>query len=232
MTNLEQNGHTTVDARSSSDKNVTKERGYWNSFYSKWSIDIPSQFCVLTATEAGQERPIVEFGCGNGRDSIYLSTQGFRVYATDLSQEAITKNKEKISESDRLSFSVCDCTDSAQVGLLINKARKSVDGGNITVYTRFFLHSIDDNQEKQFFEALALGLVPGDRLYMEFRCAEDEDLDKVHGKGHYRRYINTPDLVSFIKGLGFDTLYERTGQGMAKFKSEDPFVSRIISLRR
>ena len=40
-------------------KDVTSEKDYWNSFYSKWTIDVPSQFCVLAATEINKETPIV-----------------------------------------------------------------------------------------------------------------------------------------------------------------------------
>ena len=33
-------------------KNVTVEKDYWNSFYSRFNISHPSQFCVMTAIEA------------------------------------------------------------------------------------------------------------------------------------------------------------------------------------
>ena len=51
---------------------------------------MPSQFCVLVATDASKNRPFVEFGCGeNGRDAKYMARQGFRVFAGDLSHKAI-----------------------------------------------------------------------------------------------------------------------------------------------
>eukprot|EP00555_Chaetoceros_dichaeta_P013017 CAMPEP_0198265296 /NCGR_PEP_ID=MMETSP1447-20131203/21636_1 /TAXON_ID=420782 /ORGANISM="Chaetoceros dichaeta, Strain CCMP1751" /LENGTH=222 /DNA_ID=CAMNT_0043954703 /DNA_START=10 /DNA_END=678 /DNA_ORIENTATION=- len=220
-----------------STKNVTKEASYWNNFYAKWQIDVPSQFCVLTATEVKQETTIVEFGCGNGRDSIYLSKQGFRVYACDLSKEAISKNTEKISGiPDAPLFSICDCTNVADVDQLIQKARSSSgaadEGGNITIYNRFFIHSITESQQEIFLTALGNSLVSGDGLLMEFRCSLDEALPKVTGTDHYRRYIETKDLLVLLDSLGFDIEYEYTGQGMAKYKDEDAFVSRIIAKRR
>jgi len=219
-------------------KDVTSEKDYWNSFYSKWTIDVPSQFCVLAATEINKETPIVEFGCGNGRDSIYLSKQGFRVCASDLSSEGIAKNKAKVAaysgptdESKlQLFFSICNVTDKKDVSDLIDSAR--VDGGNVTVYHRFFLHSIDESQEKLFFQALKDALIPGDHIYMEFRCSLDKTLPKFYGKDHYRRYMHTPDFVEYLDNLGFKVEYEQTGQGMAKYKNEDPFVSRVIAMRR
>jgi len=219
-------------------KDVTKEKDYWNSFYSRWTIDVPSQFCVLAATEIPKETPIIEFGCGNGRDSIYLSKQGFSVHASDLSEEGINKNKLKVESyvgpsadnALQLNFSVCNCTHKNQVSELINNAR--VDGGNVTVYNRFFLHSIDAAQEKLFFQALENALITGDRIFMEFRCSLDEALPKHYGKDHYRRYLHTPDFVEYLDSIGFSCEYEQTGQGMAKYKNEDPFVSRVIVRRR
>jgi len=233
----------TNDNAVTSTKDVTKEKGYWNSFYAKWDIDVPSQFGVLTATEVDQETPILEFGCGNGRDSIYLSKQGFKVYGCDLSKEAIAKNVEKVSGVPGAPlFSICDCTSAADVDSLVQKARvKSGEareceaddnGGNIMVYNRFFIHSITETQQNQFLTALGGSLVTGDGLMMEYRCSLDAELPKVYGTSHYRRYVVTADLLVFLDSIGFNVEYECTGIGMAKYKSEDPFVSRIIAKRR
>ena len=75
-------------------------------------------------------------------------------------------------------------------------------------------------------------LVSGDKLYFEYRCSMDESLDKVHGKDHYRRYIDTPLMCEDLDKLNFRVTYENTGRGMAKYKAEDPFVSRIIAMKR
>ena len=116
---------------------------------------------------------------------------------------------------------------------IVTKARTESGSSlsNVTVYTRFFLHSIDEVQEAKFFKALSDVLVAGDMLYFEFRSKEDEVLDKVHGKGHYRRYVDTPVMMESLKTLGFDLQYHITGLGMAKYKNEDPFVSRIIATK-
>ena len=66
---------------------------------------------------------------------------------------------------------------------------------------------------------------------MDMDLRLDEVLDKVHGKGHYRRYVDTPVMMESLKILGFDIGYHITGLGMAKYKNEDPFVSRIIATK-
>jgi len=217
-------------------KDVTQENSYWNSFYSKFALAIPSQFCVLTATEVNKsDQPIVEFGCGNGRDSMYLASQGFNVYACDLSKEAIDYNQTKSKEhldanvhAGSIEFWSVDATNRKQVESIIDQARAQGNTGNVTIYSRFFMHSIDEVQEDLFLDALSATLVEGDEIHSEYRSKEDEALPKVYGKGHYRRYIDTPALVQKLQSKGFDTVYEITGRGMAKYKNEDPFVIRII----
>jgi SAM-dependent methyltransferase len=217
-----------VKIPSSPKKDVAQEKSYWASFYSKFTLAIPSQFCVSTATEVKADQPIVEFGCGNGRDSIYLASQGFIVRACDLSKEAIEHNKAKSTDHGGIEFAAVDATNREEVESIIHQARTQGSTGNVTVYSRFFLHSIDEAQEDLFLDALSAALVHGDEIRSEYRSKEDEILAKVHGKGHYRRYIDTPALVQKLKQRGFETIYEITGRGMAKYKNEDPFVSRII----
>lgn len=214
-------------------KNVTKEKKYWDSFYAiVESLTNPSQFGVLTSSEAPKDGPIVEFGCGNGRDSIHLASKGFDVYACDLSKEATERNQSKIEEMNlagSLVFSCVDATNAEQVGGIIDQARSGSQSKNLTVYTRFFLHSIDEDQEGLFLDRLSSSLQTNDELYFEFRCKEDEGLMKVHGTDHYRRYVETADLMQRLRDRGFDPYYHVTGRGMAKYKKEDPFVSRIIA---
>lgn len=235
-----------VAATPTTTKVVSTEKDYWNSFYDSAAKNIidSSPFAVFVADKLADRRdamPIVEFGCGNARDTLYFGSLGFSVFASDLSKVAIESNRKKAQDRNVVaSFDICDCTDDGSVGGLIQKTRnagKKEQGGNevnpnIAVYNRFFLHSIDAEQEKAFLSLLGKYLLPNDELYMEFRCDLDEALDKVYGKDHYRRYVKTSDLVVFLDSIGFDIKYNHTGQGLAKYKSEDPFVSRLIATKR
>jgi hypothetical protein len=99
----------------------------------------------------------------------------------------------------------------------------------VVVYSRFVLHSLDDEQEQYFLSALARHLLPGDSLYLEFRCSEDAGTEKIFGN-HYRRYVDTDKVLRELSGsYGFAIEYSLTGQGMAKYRDEDPVVSRIIA---
>ena len=91
-------------------KDVTSEKNYWNAFYSKFDLQHPSQFCVTTAIEAAADRsqPIIEFGCGNGRDSMYFATHGFNVYGCDLSKGGIENNVKKSKGIANVTFEVVE----------------------------------------------------------------------------------------------------------------------------
>jgi len=51
---------------------------------------------------------IVEFGCGNGRDSLYLAKQGYSVIAGDLSTEAIHNNSQKAAALTSQQSTTCN----------------------------------------------------------------------------------------------------------------------------
>lgn len=212
-------------------KNTNKEKNYWDSFYDGFSFDIPSQFCTLTATEVCKKTAIVEFGCGNGRDSIFFARHGYSITAMDLSSEAIKKNLEKTSNMKGINFLQGDVVDHKSVTQAINTTRTKKEE-SLVVYSRFFLHTLNQPQEDSFISSLDQILIKGDKLYFEFRSKEDASIDKVYGE-HYRRFIDNDKFVENIEVKhNFDIEYNITGQGMAKYNAEDPFVTRIIAVKR
>jgi len=141
---------------------------------------------------------------------------------------------DQAAHASIIEFASIDATNREQVETIIQQTRvaaSTADGNvdvNITVSTRFFLHSIDESQGDLFLDALSNALLQRDEIRSEYRSKEDEALPKVYGKGHYRRYIDTPVLLEKLNSRGFEVVYEITGLGMAKFKEDDPFVSRFI----
>jgi len=216
-----------------SDKNQSLEKDYWNNFYSKWVIEIPSQFCVQMLTEVDKQHTIVEFGSGNGRDSHYIAHQGHMVVAMDLSKEAVARSSSVMAERgiEHAVFSIGDVADEKDVARILAMARARGHASNsaVVVYCRFLLHSLDEGQEERFLTALSGHMAAGDSLYLEFRSSEDAGMKKIFGN-HYRRYIDTDNLMSELNDrYNFATEYCLTGQGMAKYRDEDPFVSRVIA---
>ncbi|MER2120096.1 MAG: class I SAM-dependent methyltransferase [Solibacillus sp.] len=75
---------------------------FWDTFYKDKEKNIPF-FCdradehLVKYIEKETIRPgkVLEIGCGNGRNAIYLAQKGYTVTAVDLSQQAIEWAKEQ-----------------------------------------------------------------------------------------------------------------------------------------
>lgn len=202
---------------------------YWDSFYKNLKLSVPSQFCTMVAVELPKTTTVIEFGCGNGRDSLYLASQGIKITAMDLSEQAIEGCKNKAAEGNfaHAQFLAGSLADAEDLKLLFDRARTQSSDGKIIGYSRFVMHSIDDNQEKLFMTNLQENMLSGEKIYLEFRTLKDAKLEKTFGN-HYRRFVDTDRFVTTMKALDFSLIYRITGQGMARYKNEDPFVSRLI----
>lgn len=214
-----------------SEKDHVLNQQYWDEFYTSNHKHTPSQFCVCVLTEIEPDAIVVEFGSGNGRDAHYFASQGHITLAMDLSKEAV-KYCKRLAESRKISHSIFtrgDLTDRQAVEQHIRQARNISPGKEITFYSRFVMHTLDDTQEQQFLELLSESMKVGENLYLEFRTKEDESLGKHFGD-HYRRFIDATEFGnSLVNKYKFELDYFIVGRGMAKFKEEDPYVSRIIA---
>lgn len=215
-------------------KDIELNKDYWDNFYRNNVIDIPSQFCVYMATDIAAGSSVAEFGCGNGRDALYLASQGFNVRAVDLSAGAVESCQAKLDARgiQHAQFKQGDLSCDDDIANTLDNARQACkEDSQVVVYSRFVMHSLDKSQESAFLVSLGKHMQAGETVYFEFRSQEDAELEKTFG-GHYRRYVNTDLFLNELNDNGFDIRYHYTGQGMSVYKNEDPFVSRIVAIRR
>ena len=71
------------------DKNREQRKTYWKEFYKQRHSLVPSQFCALVASEIDTSSTVVDWGSGNGRDTLFFAAQGHMMIAMDLSTEAV-----------------------------------------------------------------------------------------------------------------------------------------------
>jgi SAM-dependent methyltransferase len=207
---------------------------YWNSFYGAWKTRIPSQFSSFVAVEIEFPSLIIDIGCGNGRDSFFFADLGHKVVGLDRSATAIAENLRKIGK-DRLAdctFCQVDVENSHELTTCLRGIVRDNDGRlPIIVYARFFLHSITDMAEAILFKGLGSEMPSGTDIYLEFRNEQDEEAPKLFA-GHYRRFVNRRDVATrMTSDANVAISYAIDGQGMAKYRSEDPHISRIIARR-
>jgi tellurite methyltransferase len=211
-------------------KDIKANKKYWNEFYKTNFKHTPSQFCVNVLTEVSDDSVIVELGSGNGRDSLYFASQGHVTFAMDLSSEAIHHCKEEAKKRsvEHVHFIQGDLSKESDVKAVIQEARNNSKGSEMVYYSRFVIHSLDDDQEDKMLSNLSTLADQNEKVYFEFRTKEDEKLDKHFGN-HYRRYVDSDRFIQKLTDLGFELEYQMKGQGMAKFLEEDPVVIRIIA---
>lgn len=202
---------------------------YWNRFYrSSRLIEEPSSFARFVSARYSSPSDLIDIGCGNGRDSFYFESQGWRVTGIDSSAAAIAHcNLTALSLDSDCKFFQRDAGDRELVDLLEARLRCKA---RVFVYARFFLHSISEKTQAAFLDGLEQLLAPGARVCLEYRTIEDANLLKVEEE-HYRRYIHVSDIHAAMLGRRFDLEFIRIGHRMAVYGPEDPHVARMIFRR-
>ena len=108
----------------------------WDEEYrsgAHWETDKPSSHMARLKKYLTPECLVLDAGCGSGKDAIFLSSQGYRVFGIDISEEAISKAREKMKE-ERLNVPL-------DVGKLESMPYK--DGFFDIVYSGYVIHHTD-----------------------------------------------------------------------------------------
>jgi len=180
---------------------------YWDGWYRAGAVPtIPSQFAVFVATELRDVDRVVDFGCGNGRDTGVLSALAPTV-GVDMSADAIAAARTRLPQVE------------FRVGSV-----EQVDGEGL-LYARFVLHAVPESTE----DALIGGLAGRWQVAFEFRTPQDDGPKMT--PDHYRRPVDPDRLAVKLQTAGFSIDYLVTGRGMAKWGRDDAHVCRLLGSR-
>ncbi|ADY55338.1 Methyltransferase type 11 [Syntrophobotulus glycolicus DSM 8271] len=90
--------------------NTPKE--YWNNEYRKQRIEKPVYDLWLAKYKdilgKAKDTHIIDLGCGQGNNSLYLTERGYKVLACDISEIAIERLKKQISGAETRVFDMLD----------------------------------------------------------------------------------------------------------------------------
>jgi cyclopropane fatty-acyl-phospholipid synthase-like methyltransferase len=205
---------------------MTDSRNYWENYY-RQNPDPSgeSPFARFVSGFLSAEDKMYELGCGNGRDSVFFGRLGVEIIGFDQCEGELrylnTQNKLR-----NIRFEAADFT---RLGVKprVNK-----------IYSRFTLHSVSEEKEKDTLNWCFGHLEDKGLLFIEIRSV----LDELCGKGdkvgdneyfttHYRRFVVFADFVQRIEEAGFSILYKIESKGLARYGSDDPVVIRVVAQR-
>lgn len=198
-------------------KNQEKD---WGKFYREGlAPKEPTDFCRFIMGIDFQADSLVELGCGNGRDLKMLSRK-YTTFGIDKNFEpdlmTMLSRKAEKGETEDLRMTTIIKED-------FNAYLPALKTAGI-VYSRFFLHSISNDE--------IIKILENTKKYFcaEFRVKGDEP---VLYADHKRNLIDPMWLIIVATEMfDFEVMYYYRGRGMAKYKNEDPLVARIVLRRK
>lgn len=188
----------------------------WSAFYRQGlAPKEPTDFCRFIMGLNIPADSVIDVGCGNGRDAKLLSERYITIGIDknfEASQSSI-RDYIKVPASNLMTAIIAD--DFVNFLPLIRNAG--------IIYSRFFLHSISNHD--------IITLLRNTKRYFcaEFRIKGDKP--KLY-QDHERNFIDPADLMRLAIDCGFEIIYYYQGNGLAKYKDEDPLVGRIVLRRK
>ena len=104
------------------------------------------------------------------------------------------------------------------------------------IYARFFMHAINENEQKKFFNNIKKISKKKSKIFFEFRTINDPLM--IKGKkisvnesyyGHYRRFINTTKFRNDLNKNNFKITFFKESKKFALYKNQKPSICRIIA---
>lgn len=206
--------------------NYLEKVTYWDTFYEKNKLtNLPSSFAIFCLENFEIKQTLLDVGCGNGRDSFFFLENKINVIGVDNSEEIIKDNL--LRSNDNINFIWQNIID-----LNIKSFKNNVS----TIYSRFFVHSLSENDESVFFSK-AYKILPKKGLFLfEARTVNDpmygigESLGgDAFSNGHYRRFLRVKETTDKIVKLGFKILFLEGNKTDAWYKDDHAVVLRIVA---
>lgn len=212
------------------------DAAYWERYYrAHREPGDPSRFARHVAERhLTPGARLLELGCGNGRDAVYLAGRGAHVVAVDRCEPEVAFLAERHG-SDTLGFVCADFTRLTGAEGVV--ALRCFD----VIYARFTLHSVARVGQQRVVDGLTDLLDPGgSRLVaFEFRGLRNEllgvgdpvgeDGDTYVHDGHTRRFIDADALADELRSRGFSIVEASEQRGFSPFGDTDETFARIIA---
>jgi SAM-dependent methyltransferase len=205
-------------------------RKVWDAFYASQGRKLPkapTSFARWVAATYPSTRDLVDLGSGNGRDARWFARkQGRSVIAIDYSL-GVMKRSAARSEGLHVRHEVLNLNDARHV--LSLGARLSRTDEPVDLYGRFLLHALDKHGRENVLRLASLALRRGGYLFLEFRTHRDRWRRHTFPSNR-REYLRPDEIVAQIESFGGHVVHREEGDGLARFRDEDPHVCRLVAV--
>ncbi len=202
---------------------------YWQEFYQSARVrDVPRTPSLFAGWVAGRLEPgsrVVELGCGNGRDSVWLAEQGFRVIATDYCGAARKITTDRASEAG-VKVSVRGLNLESPYSYLSKGAKLSHQEGVRHVYARFMIDALAPGARDGLWRYSSMVCRSGGRTFLEFRTARSRHEPTFFGP-HVRTHAKVDVIEAEIAAHGGTVVDKVVGRDLAPLGEENPFICRM-----
>lgn len=197
---------------------------YWEKFYKKVRKKRLSRtkFADFVLKKINKNYTLIDFGCGDGRDSFYFAKYIKKTIGIDSCRYVIEENNlNKNKNIQFLNYNVQNKNLYLKLKKIISPESKN------NVYARFFLHTLNNKQIRNFLLIAKKIIKRNGSIFIEYRTEKDKKNQKIF-KNHYRNFINPKNLENTLHKLNLKSVFFKEGKGMAKYKNEDAYVARHI----
>jgi hypothetical protein len=210
---------------------LVTHRKFWDSFNNNAPPRVrnhPSPFARWVARHYPSARPLIDLGCGTGRDALWFARRTRRpVTGIDYSIGPV-KRGNRFTEERNLpaAFEVLNLYDARAV--LALGARLAREDEPVDLYARFTPHALNEPGYQHLLRLASMSLRCGGFMFLEFRTHRDADKPHVFGE-HFRRYLDPQLVAADIEAAGGRIVHHEEGTGLAPFEDEDPDICRIVA---
>jgi SAM-dependent methyltransferase len=183
----------------------------WSDIYLPENIDrLPSDEIVELVTRLKKEGvvEVLDAGCGTGRNSLYLASEGFRVHAVDISEQAI-----KIAKYNSCGFQI----DFRVVGIAdLPYADRSMDFVLAAHSLEYGSDEYISSSVRSLDRVLRINrplLVKVDSTQHPFYGIDPHDIDEVSHIGIWMKkglpihFFTRDEIIELFKGYNIERLY-------------------------
>ena len=208
---------------------IFKKRSFKNLFFDlwyrfgkpPWIID-QAQPDLIAAAEKGEVRgpTVLDIGCGDGNNAIYLASLGFDVTGVDFSAKAISIAKQKASEAEvDVTFITLDALN---IGTLAKRFDTVIDFG--------LFHNLGDADRRRYVRALSEVCVSKGQFLM--MCLGDEAGEYPVYPKRYPPTMSQDDIrTSFSEGWKIEWFRLGICKVHEKFENYSSWLTAMTSTK-